>query len=154
MVWRTNFDKCFSELGATVAVAGDMTAATEEAVQQKMTQLRCGQQQTPAIKPQKTHKHNVPIDKLANGTTNFAENRSNIGGQPHLQGSNLIPASPSQQQSSQLLNDGSHAAYESLSLNAADMSEDLANTLQHIVGQLDMLTQVRAWMTVFGLQLK
>jgi hypothetical protein len=48
------------------------------------------------------------------------------------------------------LRDGSHAAFESAALNAGELPEGLAGVLQHMVQQLHMLTQVRAWRLIGG----
>jgi hypothetical protein len=51
-----------------------------------------------------------------------------------------------------VLRDGSHAAFESAALNAGELPEGLAGVLQHMVQQLHMLTQVRAWRATGGCQ--
>ena len=153
MVWRTNFDRCLAEFGATVAVAGELDAPTERAVRQKLAQLRGpSQQQQPAgAKPPA-----AACSGAAAGTagTKLARQQGQQAAGGMIKA--VPPAPPAPAAAGQSVGhegmsrggrldrsggDGSHAVFESLSLNAADLPEGLAATLLHITTQLDILTQ-------------
>lgn len=163
MVWRTNFDRCLAEYGATVAVAGEVTAPTEKAVRQRLAQMRgpSSQPAGPAVKPPSTARGSggTPATAASGGVASQLAGAAAAGAGLGLQQGGggaevLIKAVAPQQQGAEPstgqtaaavagpLQDGSHAVYESVSLNAANLPEGLAGTLMHIVGQLDMLTQV------------
>lgn len=169
-MWRTNFDRCLADYGATVAVAGDMNAPTEAAVRQKLGQMRGPSQQAmPSGRAPPTAAAAQADSATCRGsagsrlTTSLAKQRQQQQQQDPPQTRGTIKAVHADMQhhtapavgeecaagggASNLgsLHDGSHAVFESLSVNVAGLPEGLAGALQHIVGQLDMLTQVRGW---------
>ncbi|GAB4817036.1 hypothetical protein N2152v2_004082 [Parachlorella kessleri] len=141
MVWRTNFDQCLGEYGATVAVAGELDAPTEKAVREKLAQLR-----GPSQRPGSSHSAASKPPGTARGS-NIADMKpaATVAKPASHQQHDTIKAVPAGRQLLQQ-HDGSHAVYESLSVNAGELPEAVATTLQHIVSQLDMLTQTVAVM--------
>lgn len=163
MVWRTNFDRCLASCAAAVVVAGEADPPTQKAVRQKLAQLRGPQMTAAAAGPAAGRPASAGVQCSGGGGGNAAcgpaskpgarsISLADCGEQQaggHIKAGRPEPTTVAQQEplcgsrGSNALQDGSHAVYESLSLNAADLPEGLAGTLQHIVGQLDMLTQVQ-----------
>ena len=143
MVWRTNFDACLASVGAA-------------------KQDRAGSQQAGVAAPPSKPGSLRDRTNAARSTASKAKVAAVGLRQPAVEAEpgSIGAAHPSQHQQhaaaaagapvTTALQDGSHATFESPSLDAGELPEGLAGVLQHMVQQLHMLTQVRAWQAAGG----
>ena len=128
LVWRTNFDAALATAVEGVAArdaaasSGDRPAAKQQAAPWRPGGQRAGAAGPEAARPAGTRPKTAPVQQLA------------------PDGDSIPAVRPARGQ----LQDGSHAAFESASLNTGELPSSVGDVLQTLVTSLDALTQVGA----------
>ena len=163
MVWRTNFDACLAAAGAGTGAGG--AAARGQAGGAGNQTAGAAKQAAAAAMPGKPgslrDKTNAASSTAGRAKATSLGHRQplletqpgSIGAVHPLQNTAAAAAAGAGAAGAPMasaLRDGSHAAFDSVALNAGELPEGLAGVLQHMVQQLHMLTQVRAWRVAGG----